>query len=272
MSEQSETVIDLHPVSGLPLTLAPASLALRFGADVTAPEPVYRRADDMRSVLLDSAAAEGDDIVYAVYRGLATEETAAAIRQRGLLYAALILREGRVGSERVRTRGHTNSPASGTSVPYPEVHEVWHGRALVYLQAEAARDVSDVAAAELGPGDKIVVPPGWASLIANIGDTALALGTWRTEDCVPQYAALEALGGMAHFVLAEGAGYGFEPNPHYRSVPVPRRKAARDFPEFGLHRSEPMFMTFRRNPDFLSFMTRPQDHDRAWAALYGEAA
>ncbi len=261
---------DLHALSGLAITADNAALALRFGPGVSAPEPARRRAGEMRPVLLDADAARADDVAYTLYRGVTPDEAAEEIERRGLLYVALVARAGKLGPEWVRTRGHTNSPAPGTPLPFPEVHEVWQGRALLYLQTEAAPDVTDVVAMEMGPGDKAVVPPGWAGLVANIGAEPLALGSWRARECVPRYDALESLHGMAHFVLAgDGPGaYRFEPNTRYRSVPVPRPVPAQDYPKLGLHKSEPMYTTFRRNPDSLRFMTRPQDHENVWTALY----
>nr|CAA9223951.1 hypothetical protein AVDCRST_MAG63-654 [uncultured Armatimonadetes bacterium] len=265
--------IDTHPLSGLPIAVDVDAARLRFSAGVSAPAPDRRTAGELRAMLRDpGAAAEAlaDDVVYTLYPGLATDETGEEMGRRGLRYVALVVRAGTVGAEWVRTRGHTNSHAAGTPVPFPEVHEVWHGLALLYLQTAVAPEVDDVVAVPLGPGDKAVVPPGWASLLVNIGASPLAVGTWRPADCVTRHEELEALGGMAHYVLAGGepGAYAFEPNTRYRTVPVPRIVPARDLPEFGLHRDEPMFTTFRRNPDFFRFLTRPQDHDAQWTSLY----
>ena len=52
------------------------------------------------------------------------------------------------------------------------------------------------------------------------------------------------------------------------SAPVPRTLPPRDFADFGLHRGEPMFTTFRRNPDMFRFLTRPQDYAHVWTHLY----
>jgi glucose-6-phosphate isomerase len=262
---------DLHAQSGLDIALDNRAAVLRFGPEMLAPEPVRRRAAELNPVLM-RPAPDGDDVLYTLYRGVAPADMAEQIARRGLLYVALVLRAGAVGEEWVRTRGHTNSPAPGTRIPFPEIHEVWQGRALAYLQSDAAPDVAEVATLEMGPGDKVVIPPGWAGLLANIGDAPLAVGSWRTADCVPQYEALEALGGMAHFVLAGGSpgACGFEPNTNYRSVPVPRKLAPREFPDWGLRQNEPMLTTFRRNPEFFRFLTRPQDYDSVWASLYRE--
>lgn len=250
-------------------------LTLRFGEEVIAPDPDRRRAADLRPVLQEPEAARPDDTLYTIYRGIAPRgEIGQEINRRGLLYVALAMRPGTIGLEWARTRGHVNSSAASTPIPFPEVHEVWQGRALLYLQREAAPEVSDTVFLTLEAGDKAVIAPGWASLIANIGDGPLILGSWRTFDVKPQYDALTALGGMAHFLLRDTNAFEncrFAPNPRYRTVAAPRRIPAHDISDFGLKHDEPMLTTFRRNPDFLRFMLRPQDYDRIWASLYREA-
>lgn len=270
---------DLSARAGLDVSLGRAEHGgppvLVWGASVAAPVPEARRARDLAPVLFDAArAGDPDAPVYVLHRDVATPETRPEIERRGLLFVASVVRAAPLGEEKARTRGHVNSHAARTATVFPEVVEVWHGRALVYFQAKADAEAGgDVATLELAPGDKAVVPPGWASLVVNVGDDALVYGSWRARECEPQHAALEALGGMAHFILAApNNGYGLEPNERYRSAPIPRSLPARDFATLGLLRTEPMFTTFRRNPDVLRFMTRPQDHANVWTTLLNDAA
>ena len=264
----------LHAVAGLDATLDAPHLLLRWGPDVVPPPaPDARRVRDLAAVLKNGGAAlDPDAPAYTVYRNVSTAEAAPEIARRGLLYVAVVLRGEPLGRERARSRGHVNSHAAGTDTVFPEVVEVWQGRALLYLQAGAVPEPPDVAVVELAPGDKAVVPPGWASLVVNIGEAGapLVYGSWRARDCEPQYGALEALGGMAHFVLLDSAssgGYAFGPNPRYRAAPAPRRIATQDHTAFGLTRGTPMFTAFRGNPDAFRFMTRPQDYAQTWTTL-----
>jgi glucose-6-phosphate isomerase len=274
---------DLSTRAGLDVSLlrAPgggphaAPPALAWGANVAAPAPETRFVRDLAPVLRDAArSGDPDSPVYDLHRDAATPETRPEIERRGLLFVAVAVRAANLGDEKARTRGHVNSHAARTATVFPEVVEVWHGRALVYLQAKADAEAGgDVATLELAPGDKAVVPPGWASLVVNVGGgEALVYGSWRARECEPQHAALEALGGMAHFILEGSTNYALEPNERYRSAPIPRSLFARDFPTLGLLRTEPMFTTFRRNPDVLRFMTRPQDYANVWTTLLNDAA
>ncbi len=270
---------DLSARAGLDVSLGRAENGgpptLVWGPNAApAPVPDVRRASDLSCVLFDAAGSGDPDApVYVLHRDAATPETRPEIERRGLLFVAVAVRAENLGEEKARTRGHVNSHAARTAIVFPEVIEVWHGRALVYLQARPDAEAGgDVAAIELAPGDKTVVPPGWASVVVNIGGgDALVYGSWRARECEPQHAALDALGGMAHFVLDASNGYGLEPNTRYRSTPIPRILPARDLPMLGLPRTEPMFTTFRRNPDVLRFMTRPQDYANVWTTLLNDA-
>ncbi|MBC8101419.1 MAG: hypothetical protein H7Z41_02365 [Cytophagales bacterium] len=270
--EASET--DLHPLAGIEATLAPSALSLRFGSGVFVEAEELRTAEDLRPLLQDPDLTDLNGALYHLYRRLApTTATGAEIARRGLIYVALVLRPGTIGAvELARTRGHANSTAPGTSIAYPEVHEIWHGHGLLYLQngvtAEAGRDT---VVMPLFPGDKAILAPGWAGLLVNVGDTPLVVGSWRSEDCILQLDALAALGGMAHHILRdeEGGVWKTAANARYGTdIAAPRTVAAQDIAAFGLKKEEPMLTAFRRNPDFLRFMLRPQDYETVWAALY----
>ena len=272
LAANETTPTDLRDRAGMEVTLHAGPL-LAFGSGVAASGLEQRTAAELSSVLYEPETAREQDVIYTVYRGIGPKELLPEMERRGLVYVTLAMRPGTIGAEWVRTRGHINPDARATSIAYPEVHEVWYGDALLYLQKETAPDVSDVVTIPLHPGDKAVVAPGWACLLANVGDTPLVVGTWRTADCVPVTEGLTALGGMAYYVLpgARPAMWTFARNPKYRTAAPPRTVAPREMPEFGLKPEEPMLMTFHANPDYLRFLTRPQDYAEVWADIYGAA-
>ncbi len=271
-----DDAIDLRPRAGIPVFLHPDSLSLHFGPEVPAMEAEKREAGELRPVLLQPEAAAPDELLYSVYRGIIPSPAAGEeLVQRGLIYVALALRPGTIGPELSRTRGHINSPAPGTPVAYPEVHEIWHGHGLLYLQCGATRDAAqETVVVPMSPGDKAVVAPGWASLLVNVDTEPLVVGTWRSIDCILQHDALALLGGMAHYIQAgdRPGAYTFTPNPHYgEAIGAPRLAEMQDIKDFGLLKEEPMLTSFRRNPDYLRFMQRPQDFADVWPALYENA-
>jgi glucose-6-phosphate isomerase len=259
---------DLRPWAGMEVALQDGPL-LSFGAGVVTSGLEQRTAAELAPVLQAPESGREQDVIYTVYRGIGPKEILPEIQRRGLVYVALAMRPGTIGAEWVRTRGHTNPDARATSIAYPEVHEVWSGEGLLYLQNEA---VSDIVTIPLRAGEKAVVAPGWACLLANVGELPLVVGTWRTADCIPQTDALTARGGMAHYVLPGTVSglWTFAANPKYQDAPVPRTITPQDLPDFGLKHDEPMLTTFHANPDFLRFLLRPQDYSDVWARVYGE--
>ncbi len=271
-------LLDLHPWAGLDARLDARNLALVWGSDVIAPPGETRPAADLSAVLFDAqAVGQQNEPLYVVYRGVAPSEAHTEMTRRGVEYAALVMRPGTIGGrEWTRTRGHINSPALSTRISFPEVHEVWHGQALLYLQNQTASGERDSVVIPLSPGEKAVVAPGWASLLVNVGETPLVTGSWRSTDCVLEHDALTRVGGMGYFILQnapETTGvYQTSPNPRYL-VPLapPRTVPARELSDFGLKHGEPMLTQFRRNPDFFRFMLRPQDFSHVWSKVYRDA-
>lgn len=244
---------------------------LLFGDDVTVGERDVRTASDLTYVLREPNPAQGSKCLYVVYRNVASGALSSEIERRGLSYGITVLNAGTIPGtqEWTRTRGHTNSDAPGTNLPYPEVHEVLHGEAWLYLQNGTGDRVSDTVVIPLMAGNKIVVAPGWASLLVNTGSEPLVIGTWRMADCITEGAALLERGGMAHFVLRGPDGKPFcEANEQYNTVPLPREACPKELPDWGLSTGEPLLAAFHRSPDSLRFLLRPQDFDTNWKVLY----
>jgi oxalate decarboxylase/phosphoglucose isomerase-like protein (cupin superfamily) len=271
-------VLTLLPAqTGLPtpLTLSQdESGAIRpvFGEGVATAEPVdVRYAQDLSGFLREPGAALPGAALYSVQRGVMPETLSGEMERRGLRYALTVLRAGTVGRSRewVRTRGHHNSLAPGTNLPYPEIHEVLHGDGLLYLQHGSVGHPADVVILPVSAGDKAVVAPGWASLLVNVGEAPLTIGTWRMDDCHTESGELQPFGGMAHFVLRADTGTSsLEPNGRYKAVPEPRRAEPKELPDWGLTRAEPLLAAFHRSPDSLRALLRPQDFADVWKNLY----
>lgn len=265
-----------HAQTGLPTPLmlsrdASGAILPVFGEGVrTAEAAEVRYAQDLAGFLREPDAVVPGDVLYSVQRGVAPDTLAGEMERRGLRYALTVLRAGGVGQGRewVRTRGHHNSMAPGTNLPYPEIHEAISGDGLLYLQHGTAGHPTEVVVLPLTAGDKAVVAPGWASLLVNVGESPLVIGTWRMEDCHTESNDLQSFGGMAHFVLRGDDGTVFVANGRYTSVPEPRRVTPKELPDWGLTRAEPLLAAFHRSPDSLRSLLRPQDFADVWKTLY----
>ena len=253
-------MIDLTRSAGFEVRLEPAALTLDFGPAITTAPPSVRRLDEIRRSLRDPRAI-GPEHLYTIYMDIRVPGIADVLRANGLGYGAVVYDHGSLGGEALRSQGHVHSLVPATDVGYSELYEFWHGRGLVYMQDAATPDVTDVIVVEAGPGDKVVIPPGWAHATVNVGDGPMAFGAVYALDAQLLYEPLRELQGTAHYVLADGS---LERNPRYRSVPQARRCAPHEIPEHGVRSGQPALAGDVARLDFVS---RPQLYPQLWRKL-----
>lgn len=253
-------MIDLGSHAGFGVELDPQALTLRFGPGITTAPAVTRRLDEVRALLRDPRAS-GPDRLYTIYMDVQVPGRAQALGEHGLGYGAVVYNHGTLGEEALRSQGHVHSAPAATGVAYSEIYEFWHGRGLVYMQDGATADVSDVVVIEAGPGDKVVIPPGWAHTTVNLGDGPMVFGAVYALEARLLYDPLRRLQGTAHYVLADGR---LEPNPRYRRVPEARRQAPHELRARGLVHGRPALAGEVARLDFVS---RPERYPELWADL-----
>jgi glucose-6-phosphate isomerase len=253
-------MIDLGRVAGFPVHLDPSELTLAFGPGVSTAPVAVRRLDEVRRLLRDPAAT-GPEHLYTIYMDIRVPGHAEALRSLGLGYGAVVCNHGALGGEALRSQGHVHSAPASTGIAYSEIYEFWHGRGLVYMQDSATASVSDVIVVEAGPGDKVVIPPGWAHATVNLGRSAMAFGAVYALEAQLLYEPLRALRGTAHYVLADGT---LEPNPRYRAVPSARRQAPHEIPEHGIGHGRPA-LSGELSP--LDLVSRPERYPALWSRL-----
>ena len=253
-------MIDLGRFAGFPVDLDPRALTLTFGPGIATAPVTVRRLDEVRPFLRDPQAT-GPDHLYTIYMDIRVPESVAARQSLGLGYGAVVTNHGSLGGEALRSQGHVHSAPEATGVAYSEIYEFWHGRGLVYMQDRATPDVEDVIVIEAGPGDKVVIPPGWAHATVNVGDGPMAFGAVYALEAQLLYEPLRKLQGTAHYVLADGT---LEPNPRYRSVPPARRKLPHEIPEHGIGHGRP---ALSGEPGLLELVSRPERYPAVWKRL-----
>ena len=253
-------MIELDHFAGFPVRLDPPTLTLRFGPAVTTAPVTIRRLGEVRSLLRDPRAT-GPDHLYTIYMDIRVPDRVEALRSHGLGYGAVVYNHGSLGAEALRSQGHVHSAPDATGVAYSEIYEFWHGRGLVYMQDRATPDVGDVIVVEAGPGDKVVIPPGWAHATVNVGDGPMAFGAVYAIEAQLLYEPLRRLQGTAHYVLADGT---LEPNPRYRSVPEARHASPHEIPEHGIGHGRP---ALAGEPGLLELVSRPERYPAVWERL-----
>jgi glucose-6-phosphate isomerase len=239
-------------------------MGFAYGPGVFGPSPELRRLDAIRPSLRDPACP-GPDPVYAIAMDVGREEDRAELLRRHLLFGVVTYAKGRLGTEPVRSQGHVHAVAPHSGWSPPELYEIWSGRAIVSVQERAADDPGRCFAIEAGPGEVVVVPPGWAhaTVSADPGEP-MTFGAWCDRQYGFEYAEVRARGGLAFFpLLAPSGRVEWARNPRYAARPLVERRA-RAYPELGLVAGEPIYRTFARDPEAVQWVSDPARFASLW--------
>lgn len=255
--------VSLQSASGLDVTLDAEALTLAFGPDVVHPEGEQRRLAEVRPALADREAV-GPAHLYTIYMDICRAQDHPALVDQSLLYGAVVYNHGRIGRERLRSQGHRHSRKPGTELRYSEVYEFWTGHGHVYLQRECDSVVTRALLVPVGPGDKVVVPLGWVHLTVASDREPLAFGAWCAREARLEYDELRALGGPAHFVLADGEVVA---NPRYAAVAEVEVVAPNELPLVGVPNDVPIYRAWQQSPGRFDFLPEPELVEQAWANI-----
>ena len=186
------------------------------------------------------------------------EEHRAELQRRQLLFGVVTYAAGRLGEEPVRSQGHVHRVASHSGWSPPELYEIWAGRAVVYMQEQAADDPGRCFAIEAGPGEVVVVPPGWAhATVSADAREPMTFGAWCDREYGFEYAEVRARGGLACFPLL-GAPRGASRGGGTRATGAAARRApGTRVPGARARAGEPIYQTFARDPEAVQWVSDP---------------
>lgn len=252
---------------GLNLAATDAPLGFTLGDDTYGPTPEVRRLNAIRASLRDPQC-DGPDELYAIMMDVGREQDRADLEARHLLFGVVTYAAGRLGDEPVRSQGHIHvvSPRSGWSTP--EVYEVWRGRAVILMQERCVAGDGDPGrcfAVEAGPGEVVVVPPGWAhATISADVSVPLTFGAWCDRAYGFEYGGVRAHGGLAYFPLLDAdGGLRFEANATY-AAPALERRGARTYAELDIESGVPIYTQYTQDRDRFGFVPDPVLRASAW--------
>ncbi|HEX4008024.1 MAG TPA: glucose-6-phosphate isomerase family protein [Acidobacteriaceae bacterium] len=261
---ESRAALQFDP--GLAIRLRADSLAFEYGESVFGPAPELRRLNDIRRSLLDPDCA-GPDPVYGIVMDVGERADAAELQRRSLLFGAVVYAGGRLGEEPVRSQGHVHAIAPHCGWSTPELFEIWEGRAIVYAQEFAADRPGRCIAVEAGPGEHVVVPPGWAHCVINANETErMVFGALCERQYGFVYDGVRAHGGLAWFPLIRGGGIAWQANPRYEASTLQVRRA-RAYPELGIQPRVPIYRQFQNDPDRLQWVSDPARAAQIWKTM-----
>jgi glucose-6-phosphate isomerase, archaeal len=239
-------------------------LSWHIGPGCFGPAPELRRLDDIRKSLRDPHCS-GPEVVYAICMDVGRDEDRADLLARHLLFGVVTYAAGRLGNEPIRSQGHVHkrSPRNGWSTP--EVYEIWTGRAIILMHETDTDDPGRCFAIEAGPGEVVIVPPGWAhATISADPNQPLSFGAWCDRAYGFDYTGVRTHGGLAWFSTLDAAGavhWSHNPRYAYREL---IRKSPRVYREFCLEPGVPIYEQYRRDRSRFDFVPDPQNRELAW--------
>ena len=242
-------------------------LTFSYDEGVFGPQPEFRRLDQIRRSLRDPSCA-GPDPVYSIVMDVGRLEHRDELTRRMLLFGVVVYAAGQLGEEPVRSQGHIHAVAPHCGWSTPELFEIWEGRAIIYAQESADDDPGRCFAVTAGPGDKVVVPPGWAHAVINADpETHMMFGAWCDRQYGFVYDAIRAHHGLAWFPILDGQQkIRWEPNPSYRSSALSIR-VARAYPELGLDPSIHIYEQFASDPESVQWVSEPARVAKVWSGF-----
>ena len=225
--------------------------------DIVLPEPQIRTIGQMRPVLADAGCSASGPL-YFMYRNLArTAEEREWLTANRIRFDCTVIPPMSVCGEFVKTKGHFH-PATPDGTGYPELYQVLSGQAEYLIQTRDARDVCLIRA---GPGDAVLVPPGYGHVTINSADTELCMVNLVSDDFVSEYGAYEEHRGAAYYHYTNG----WKKNPRYPDAGVLRIRDAPEFPEAGIIHGRQIYDLI--GSDSLGFLNHPGDYAALFRAL-----
>jgi glucose-6-phosphate isomerase len=257
--------IDLSTISGLPLSLDPATGQLAGNAgDLVWEGPGERRFGDLRAVVAvpDAIDEIADQVAYLTYRDvrLAAETRLAA---SGLRYDVTVTLPGTVRGEFTKTAGHYHA-LDANGVSWPEIYDVLYGSAVFVLQRAVGDPSGDpeidrAVAIVAGPGDRLVIPPDYGHVTVNVGSTPLVVADLVAVASSNHYQGYaNRRGGAIRIMTAPEQEPPFQPvwNPTFPEVPAGREIVpASELQPF--EAEIPLYTLGVELPERVSFLTDP---------------
>jgi glucose-6-phosphate isomerase, archaeal len=252
-----DTGLEIYPKNDLS--------GFNYGKDCFGPQAELRKLDDIRPSLMDPSC-EGPDIVYSIVMDVGKSMHKKILNDMHLLFGVVAYAAGMLGMEPVRSQGHIHKAskyANGWSTP--ELYEIWQGEAIIYMQESADDNPGRCFAVRAQPGDKVLVPPGWAhSTISSSPKEPLVFGAWCDRDYGFVYDQVRAHKGLAWYpLLKEDKAISWNFNDQYETSEF-IEKRPRKYEEFFIEPDTPVYKQFENDNGKFSFISRPDLYKEKW--------
>lgn len=245
---------DPHFDFGLDMQIHHQPMGFSYGEDVIGPLAEIRKLDAIRASLRDPQC-EGPEDVYAIAMDVARLKDRLELKKRMLLFGVVTYASGQLGDEPIRSQGHIHRISEHSGWSPPELYEIWQGKAIIYMQEYVADDPGRCFAVCAGPGEKVLVPPGWAhATISALPNEPLTFAAWCDREYGFEYEAVRAYKGLAWYPILQDEHVVWQHNHHY----MPGRLQVitpRIYSEFGID-DEPLYQQFIADPARFQFISK----------------
>jgi glucose-6-phosphate isomerase, archaeal len=254
--------MNFNPGFDIQPTISP--MGFEYGSGVFGPKVENRTLDAIRKSLRDPHC-DGPEIVYSIAMDVGKNEHLELLKKSNLLFGAVTYAPGKLGDEPVRSQGHIHkaSPINGWSTP--EVYEIWSGKAIVYMQETAQDDPGRCFAVVAGPGEVVIVPPGWAHATINADPgRSMTFGAWCDRNYGFEYDDVRAHNGMAWFpIITSNGQIEWLRNTKYKYNKL-MIKDPGNYSAFNIEEGKPIYLQFEEDEKRFLFVPNPALKRKEW--------
>ena len=235
-----------------------------YGNGVFGPKVENRKLDDIRKSLKEPNCI-GPDVVYSIAMDVGKEKDKESMLKRNLLFGVVTYAAGKLGNEPVRSQGHVHEVSKSCNGSTPEVYEIWHGKAVIYMQENTKDNPGRCFAVFAEAGDVVIVPPYWAHYTVSADkEIPLTFGAWCVRDFGFDYKEIREHKGLAYFPIINDEGrIDWIHNENYEKSKL-IVKNAREYKEFSIEKGVPIYNQFEETPDKFLFVSYPAISKDKW--------
>jgi glucose-6-phosphate isomerase len=219
-------------------------MGFQYGANVFGPEVENRTLDSIRKSL-KNPDCDGPEVVYSIAMDVGKNQHRALLDKLHLLYGVVTYAAGKLGDEPIRSQGHIHSVSPYSGMSTPEVYEIWQGKAIIYMQETAKDNPGRCFAVEAGPGEVVIVPPGWAhATISADPNQPLTFGAWCDRKYGFDYDDVREHKGLAWFPIVKNDGeLEWHRNENYLDSEL-IVKSPENYKELGIEKGKSIYESF----------------------------
>lgn len=260
-------IIDLEQKLGLGLKFDDESHQLIFED----PEIVMGRFDikttsELNKISKNNSAKFLFTNAYRTYRNIRRKPDEEEINLAKLRYDITIIPPGFLAykneKELIRTAGHYHEIKAGTGLGFPEIYEVIQGQVLWLIQKPEEADyskLSKIYLIESNAGEKAIMLPSYGHISINPSHEPLILANWISDGLNHNYEPFKKYRGGGYWLMQDTAGkISLEKNTNYSKIPEIKKLHAKEMPEFGLFKTEPLYRIVH-DLTKIRFLTYPEE-------------